>query len=72
MSAHPGLVFVQPIKPGRTCFGFIELSLVIYPGCLNSTFVQQAPGEESPKQAGPGALFTNTNTPYRAPGQQHN
>lgn len=43
VSAHPGLVFVQPIKPGRTCFGFIELSWVIYPGCLNSTFVQQAP-----------------------------
>ena len=46
VSAHPGLVFVQPIKPGRTCFGFIELSWVIYPGCLNSTFVQQAPGLE--------------------------
>jgi hypothetical protein len=30
------------------------------------------PGEESPKHAGPGALFTNTNTPHRAPGQQHN
>ena len=26
--------------------------------------------EKSPKQAGPGALFTNT--PHRAPGQQHN
>uniref|UniRef100_A0A8C7DN55 phosphoinositide 5-phosphatase n=1 Tax=Oncorhynchus kisutch TaxID=8019 RepID=A0A8C7DN55_ONCKI len=24
VSAHPGLVFVQPIKPGRTCFGFID------------------------------------------------
>ena len=27
-------------------------------------------GEEFPKQAGPGALFTNT--PHSAPGQQHN
>ena len=27
--------------------------------------------EKSPlKQAGPGALFTNTNPPHRAPGQQ--
>jgi hypothetical protein len=30
------------------------------------------PGEEPPKQAGPGALFTNTNTPHKALGQQHN
>ena len=44
VSAHPGLVFVQPIKPGRSCFGFIELSSVTYPGCLNPTFVQWAPG----------------------------
>ena len=43
MSAHPRSVFVQPIKPGRSCFGFIELSSVIYPGCLNPTFVQRAP-----------------------------
>lgn len=56
MSAHPGLVFVQPIKPGRTCFGFIELSLVIYPGCLNSTFVQQAPGNETVELGGAKCL----------------
>ena len=31
---------------------------------------QDEPGEESPKQAGPGALFTNT--PQGASGQQHN
>lgn len=47
VSAHPGLVFVQPIKPGRSCFGFVEPSLVIYPGCLNPTFVQRAPGRLS-------------------------
>ena len=46
VSAHPGLVFVQPIKPGRSCFGFIELSSVTYPGCLNPTFVQWAPGDK--------------------------
>ena len=46
VSAHPGSVFVQPIKPGHSCFGFIELSSVTYPGCLNPTFVQQAPGDQ--------------------------
>ena len=44
VSAHPGFVFVQRIKPGRSCFGFTELSSVTYPGCLNPTFVQRAPG----------------------------
>ena len=46
MSAHPGLVFVQRIKPGRSCFGFIELSSVTYPGCFYPTFVQRAPGHD--------------------------
>lgn len=32
VSAHPGLVFVQSIKPGRSCFGLVELGLVIDPG----------------------------------------
>ena len=36
-------MFHQPTKPGRSCFGFIELGLVTYPGCLNPTFVQRAP-----------------------------
>ena len=45
VTAHPGLVFVQPI--GRSCFGFIELSSVTYPGCLNPTFVQRAPGKST-------------------------
>ena len=44
VSAHPGSIFVQPIKPGRSCFGFTELSSVTYPECLNPTFVQRAPG----------------------------
>ena len=47
VSAHPGLVFVQPIRPGRSCFGFTELSSVTYPGCLNPTFVQRAPELQS-------------------------
>ena len=33
------------------------------------TIQRDEPGEESPKQAGPGALFTNTNRPHRAPGK---
>ena len=43
MSAYPGFVFVQPIKPRHSCFGFTELSSVTYPGCLNPTFVHRAP-----------------------------
>ena len=44
VSSHPGLVSVQPIKLGRSCFGFIELSSVTYLGCLNPSFAQRAPG----------------------------
>ena len=36
------------------------------------TYREINPGEEPPKQAGPGALFTNTNRPQRTKGQQHN
>lgn len=45
MSAHPGLVFARSIKPGRSCFGLVELGLVIDPGWRNPTFVQRAPGD---------------------------
>lgn len=34
------VVFMQPVKPGRFCFRFNDLGSVIYPGCLNHTFVQ--------------------------------
>jgi hypothetical protein len=33
----------------------------------NHHLQRDEPGEESPKQAGPGALFTNKQTPHRAP-----
>lgn len=49
VSAHPGLVFVQPIKPGCSCFGFTELSSVTYPGYLDLSFVQRSPGTTSGK-----------------------
>ena len=40
-----------------------------YPLIINHSIAEPSPtGEESPKQAGPGALFTNTNRLHRAPG----
>lgn len=39
----PDLFFMQPIKPGRSCFGFIELSSVTYLGYLDPSFVQWVP-----------------------------
>lgn len=46
VSAYPGLVFVQPIMPGHSSFGLVELGLVVDYGCWNPTLVQHTPGVE--------------------------